>query len=327
MRQWVIALLFIFPFLASAQNFEDRWTGYFSYVSIKDISQGDNKIYVGAENAVFTYDLSTQEIKTLSTVNGLSGNAITTLHYSEAFDLLVIGYANGLIEIVKEGEENVLKVVDILEKQTIPPDRKRINNFTEFNENLYIATQYGISVYNLSRLEFGDTYFIGDGGAQIDIVQTIVQEPYIFAASSTSGMRRAFVADDNLIDYQNWTTIMGGGFRAAEKLGNELYASNRSNTILRFTPNGNTTAVANFNSEVQKFRLADNLLTITTKTSSQAYSEGFVQEASVSTVLGYDLDLLSGYGFGNNFYLGRHANSSFWQHAGYPSSSQWSHKK
>jgi ligand-binding sensor domain-containing protein len=304
MKQWAIALLFIFPFLASAQNFEDRWTGYFSYVSVKDISQGDNKIYVGAENAVFTYDLSTQEIKTLSTVNGLSGNAITTLHYSEAFDLLVIGYANGLIEIVKEGEENVLKVVDILEKQTIPPDRKRINNFTEFNENLYIATQYGISVYNLSRLEFGDTYFIGDGGAQIDIVQTIVQEPYIFAASSTSGMRRAFVADDNLIDYQNWTTIMGGGFRAAEKLGNELYASNRSNTILRFTPDGTTVAVENFNSEVQKFRLADNLLTIITKTSSQAYSEGFVQEASVSTVLGFDLDLLSGYGFGNNFYLG-----------------------
>lgn len=304
MKRWALALLMIFPFLATAQNFEDRWTGHFSYVSIKDISQGDNKVFVGAENAVFTYDLSTQQIKTLSTVNGLSGDFITTIHYSEEYGLLIIGYENGLIEIVKNGEENVLKVVDILEKQTIPPDRKRINNFNEYNGKIYIATQYGISVYNLERLEFGDTYFIGDGGSQIDIVQTIVQEPYIFAASSSNGMRRAVVADDNLIDYQNWTTIISGGFRAAEKLGNELYASNRSNSILRFTAQGSTSVVQNFSSEVLKFRLADDLLTITTKNSIQAYSQGFVQQSAVNNVLGFDLDLLSGYAFENNFYLG-----------------------
>ncbi len=305
MKRWAIAfLLLLFPFLAIAQNFEDRWTGHFSYVSIKDISQGDNKVFVGAENAVFTYDLSTQEIKTLSTVNGLSGDFITTIHYSEAYGLLIIGYENGLIEIVKDGEENVLKVVDILEKQTIPPDRKRINNFNEYNGKIYIATQYGISVYNLERLEFGDTYFIGDGGSQIEIVQTVVQEPYIFAASAANGMRRALVADDNLIDYQNWTTIINGGFRAAEKLGNELYASNRSNTILRFTPQGATNPVNTFSTEVLKFRLADGLLTITTKNSIYAYSEGFVQQAAVNNVLGFDLNLLSGYGFGNNFYIG-----------------------
>ncbi|MDP2687893.1 MAG: two-component regulator propeller domain-containing protein [Aequorivita sp.] len=304
MKRCAIAFLMIFPILAISQNFENSWTGHFSYVSVKDISQGDNKIFVGAENAVFTYNLSTNAINTLSTVNGLSGDFISTIHYSEAFGLLLIGYENGLIEIVKNGEENILKVVDIIEKQTIPPDRKRINNFNEYNGKIYIATQYGISVYDLARLEFGDTYFIGDGGSQIDIVQTVVQEPYIFAAGSSNGMRRAMVADDNLIDYQNWTTIIGGGFRAVEKLGNELYASNRANAILRFTPQGTTNVVTTFSSEVQKFRLADNLLTITTKNSIQAYSEGFVQEAAVNNVLDFDIDLFSGYGFGNNFYLG-----------------------
>src|SRR5690606_13520141 len=258
MKRWTIAFLLIFPFLASAQNFEKNWIGHFSYISIKDISEGNNKVYVAAENAVYSYDLATLQIKTISTINGLSGDFITTMHYSESFGLLIIGYENGLIEIVKDGEENILKVVDILEKQTIPPDRKRINNFNEHDGKIYIATQYGISVYDLERLEFGDTFFIGNGGSQIDIVQTTVQEPYIFAASSSEGMRRALVADENLIDYQNWTTIINGGFRAVEKLGNELYTSNRSNTILRFTPEGNTTAVQNFSSEVKRFRLADD---------------------------------------------------------------------
>ena len=304
MKQWAIAFLLLIPFLATAQNFEDRWTGYFSYVSVKDISQGDNKIFVGAENAVFSYDLSTQKIETLSTVNGLSGEFITTIHYSEEFQLLLIGYESGLIEIVKDGEENILKVVDILEKQTIPPDRKRVNNFNEYNGKIYISTQYGISVYNLARLEFGDTYFIGDGGSQIDIAQTTVQEPYIFAASASNGMRRALVADNDLIDYQNWTTIMGGGFKALEQLGNELYAANQSNTILRFTPNGTTTNVETFASNVLKFRFADDLLTITTANSIQSYSEGYIQEASVTNVQDFDINLFSGYAFGSNFYLG-----------------------
>ncbi len=304
MKRWIIVILFLIPCLTIAQNFEDGWTGHFSYVSVKDISQGNNKIFVGAENAVFIYNLSTRQIKTLSTINGLSGEFITTVHYSEAFKLLIIGYENGMIEIVKDGDENILKVVDILEKQTIPPDRKRINNFNEYNGKVYIATQYGISVYDLARFEFGDTYFIGDGGSQIDIVQTVVKEPYIFAAGSANGMRRALVADDNLIDYQNWTTILSGGFRAAEKLGNELYASNRSNTILRFTPQGTTNVVTTFSSEVQKFRLADNLLTITTKNSIQAYSAGFVEASAVTNVQGYELNLQSGFAFGNNFYLG-----------------------
>lgn len=304
MKQWAIAFLLIFPIFAFAQNFENSWVGHFSYVSIKDISQGNNKVFVAAENAVYSYDLSTLQTQTFSTINGLSGDFITTIHYSEAFGILIIGYENGLLEIIKDGEENILKIVDIVEKPTIPPNRKRINNFHEYNGKIYIATEFGISVYNLERLEFGDTYFIGNGGAQIDIAQITVKEPYIFAASSSEGMRRALVADENLIDYQNWTTIINGGFRAVEKLGNELYASNRSNTILRFTPQGTTDAVQTFGSEVVRFRTADDLLTITTKTSIQAYSEGFVQEAAVNTVLGFDLNLQSGYGFGTNFYLG-----------------------
>ncbi|WP_026450985.1 T9SS type A sorting domain-containing protein [Aequorivita capsosiphonis] len=304
MRRWAIAFLLLIPFLASSQNFEDRWTGHFSYVSVKDISRGNNKVFVGAENAVFTYDLSTLGIKTLSTVNGLSGEFITTIHYSEEYKLLIIGYENGLMDIIKDGEENILKVVDIFEKQTIPPNKKRINNFEEYNGKLFISTQYGISVYDLARLEFGDTYFIGDGGGQIDIVQTTVQEPYIFAASAGDGVRRAMVDDDNLIDYRNWTTIMGGGFKAMEKVGSELYASNRANTVVRFTSEGNMTTVQNFSSNIQKFRSVDGLLTISTSNSIHSYSEGFVEEASVTNVQEFDLDLQSGYAFGSNFYLG-----------------------
>lgn len=308
MRLWVAFSMLLFSYLAVAQNYQDRWTGHFSYVSIKDISHGDNKVFVAAENAIFIYDLYTKGIKTMSTINGLSGDFITTIHYSEEYNLLMIGYGSGLINIVKEGEDNVLKVVDIVEKQAIPPDRKRINNFNEHEGNVYISTKYGISVYNLARLEFGDTYFIGNGGAQINIIQTTVQEPYIFAASDANGIRRALVADNNLIDYQNWTTIANGGFRGIEKLGSEIYAANLGNNILRISPNGTTTMVQNLSNTVLGFRNSGNLLSITTSNSVHVYSPGFVSEAVVNNVEGLDLDLFSGYAFDNKVYLGTSAD-------------------
>ncbi len=304
MNRLIITLLFLVPFLAHTQNFEDRWTGYFSYVSVKAISQGDNKIFAASENAVFTYDMSTNQTKTISSINGLSGELISALYYSETYKLLVIGYETGLMEIVAEGEDNVLRVVDILDKQTIPPDKKRINHFNEYNGKLYISTQYGISVYNLAALEFGDTYFIGNVGSQINIFQTVVKEPYIYAATNGNGIKRALVADNNLIDYQNWPTQVPGTFNGIQTLQDELYVLNNGNTVLRYDGTAGLTSVGNYSSPVVDFISNDNLLTVTTQTSIQTYAEGFVLQGSANNIPGYDSPLQSGYAFGNNLFLG-----------------------
>lgn len=307
MKYILTTILFFIGFLGFAQNFESSWTGYFSYNSVKDISQGNDRIYAASENAIFTYDLSTNEIETISTINGLSGEIISTIHYSTTHNLLVIGYENGLIEIVQDGEENVLTVVDILDKQVIPPDQKRINNFYEYNDVVYISTEYGISVYNLATLEFGDSYFIGPGGSQININQVTVSEPYIFAATTTNGIKRALVASENLIDFQQWNTIQGGNFKGIQKLGSELYIVNNGNRVFRLNPNGNINNVQNFSSSVIDFQSANEILTITTNTSIQAYSQGFQQVASLSSLPNYNYELLSGYSFNNTFYLGTSA--------------------
>ena len=82
------------------------------------------------------------------------------------------------MELVLE-DGAILTVVDILNKPTIPPNKKRINHFNEFNGNIYIATDYGISVFDLTGLEFGDTYFIGDFGAQDEVNQTAVIDGFL----------------------------------------------------------------------------------------------------------------------------------------------------
>jgi len=304
MKQIAALCLFILSISLTAQNFEDSWTGHFSYISIKDISQGNDRMYVASENAVFTYDLSTQEIVTISTIQGLSGEQISTIHYSENFGLLIIGYENGLIEIVINGEENILSVVDIIDKPSIPPDRKRINNFYEYEGNLYISAGFGISVYDLGALEFGDSFFIGDFGAQINITQVTVLEPHIYASSLGGGLRRAEVANPDLIDFAEWTTINTGNFKGVQTLGPEIYAIRATNNVVRYTPTTGFTNVENFTTNVTDFQAHNGILTITATSSIQAYTEGYVQTAQVTSIPDIELDLLSGLSFNNNFFLG-----------------------
>ncbi len=304
MKGFISTLLFILISIHGyAQNFETTWSGFFSYVSITDITTGNDKLFVAAENAVYTYDLSTQEIKTISTINGLSGEEITTIHYSENNRVLVIGYESGLVDVIIDDQENVLHVVDILEKQTIPPNQKKINHFNEYNDLLYIATEYGISVYDLATLEFGDTYFIGSNGAQINISQTLVKEPYIYAATKYNGIRRAELQDD-LIDFANWNTIDGGGYRGIQLVGNTIYAARNNNTIYTVNTDGSITQVGAINTPIVDFQAQDNLLTITTQTNITTYDETFQVLAATNLVLDYTLDLKSGLSLANFQYLG-----------------------
>ncbi len=304
MKQLVTIIIFLLSQFIVAQNFENTWTGYFSYVSVKSISQGNDKIYVAAENAVFTYDLSTQEINTISTINGLSGKAISTIHYSEDKGLLIIGYENGLMEIVIDGEEDVLQVVDILDKQTIPPDQKRINHFNEYQGKIYISTKYGISVYDLDGLEFGDTYFIGNQGAQINVAQTVVFEDYIYAATTENGIRGALVDDDNIIDFQQWNIYDTGWYKGIQILGTKVYVARRDNIIFEFIPNSGINQLISFNESILDFNVVNDLLTITTSTTIQTYSENFILESLVTSLPDIDYLLQSGIAINNNLYLG-----------------------
>ena len=147
-------ILFCFLSITSflwGQNFDANWIGHFSYLNIKKVVNADTKFYAASENALFSYDLQTNQLSTITTINGLSGELISTLHYSNEYQLLMIGYENGLIEVYSENDQEVLKVVDIVNKVTIPSSQKRINHFNELNSLLYIATDYGISIYDLEN--------------------------------------------------------------------------------------------------------------------------------------------------------------------------------
>ena len=296
--------IFLFSFSSIAQNLNSLWEGHFSYLKIKDIVETENIIYAASENAIFSYAISTKELKEISTINGLSGEEISTIHYSEEYQLLIIGFENGLIEIFDEVNESMISVVDILDKATIPSENKRINHFNENEGLLYISANFGISVYNLNRLEFGDTYYIGAGGSQIIVKQTTIFEDYLYVAClNDEGIKRGLLTNTNLIDYQEWEQVINGNFEGIETVGNRLYCLGNNSRVFDIT-NGTLNQLTTYTSQPLDFKEANENLIVTVRNGVYVYDNQFTLLANPVVITEFDTNFTCAVTTNEGIYIG-----------------------
>ena len=238
MKKNVLFFLLIFFTQNSFAQENLSWQGYFSYTDIKDLSASTTQVFAASENALFSKNLTTNVVKTTNTIDGLSGQTISALYYSAASNKTLVGYENGLIIAINETDGTLLNIVDIINKQ-LPPNIKKINHFMEIGGTAYVSCDFGIVQFNLATMQFGDTYFIGDNGAEIIVNQTAVYNGFIYAATN-SGIRRATVTNKNLIDYRQWETIATGNWSSVLVFGADLYAINGAGSVHKFDSVSNT---------------------------------------------------------------------------------------
>lgn len=275
--------IFIFSLLIStsifAQDYSGQWEGYYSYLNITGIAHNQNEVLASAENAIFKYNSNTQENNNTSTIHGLTGETISYYYYSKTYDTSVIGYGNGLIEVVTP--DDVITVVDILNKPSIPPNVKKINHIYEFNGLVYISCDFGISTYSLENLEFEDSYFIGNTGGQISVKQTTIKDDYIYAVT-IEGVKRALHADPNIIDFSLWQTISNTSpnWKNIVTFNNSIYAINNL-TIYEYngTVFNNITTIPQ---TVLDYRVSESKMLITTANNIYIYEAPFTNILTIS---------------------------------------------
>ncbi|MFE3869665.1 T9SS type A sorting domain-containing protein [Flavobacterium sp. ZS1P70] len=258
------------------------WQGYFSYNEITDLSESSTTIYAASENALFSINTTTSLIKTTNTVDGLSGQTISSLYHSETFNKTLVGYENGLMIVINEVDGSMLNIVDIINKQ-LPPNIKKINHFMEFEGIVYVSCDFGIVQFNLATLQFGDTYFIGANGAEISISQTTNYNGFIYAASNT-GIRRAAISNKNLVDYKQWELIAAGSWSGITTFSTDLFAVNAAGDIHKYDANANTfigyTALAQ---PLLDIRATANYLIVTTVNNIYIYNKEMTLIRQINT--------------------------------------------
>ena len=217
--------ILLFSLVISAQtDYSASWEDFYSYNNVKDFIKVENVIYALADNAVFTYDLISGEINKVSSVQGLSGEPTSAIFYNEEYKRLIIGYENGLVEVIDDDGSITISSDIVNFNQS---GEKSINHISAFNNKLYLATPFAVVVYDIEKLEFGDTYFIGNNSTSIKVKETIIYNNYIYAVTEI-GIFKADISSDLLIDYNNWEQLfIGRNFNGITFL-NSLYVTENS---------------------------------------------------------------------------------------------------
>ncbi|APG66493.1 hypothetical protein LPB136_11945 [Tenacibaculum todarodis] len=300
MKKLVLFIFLSFSFLANSQtDYSDRWEDFFSYNNVKDFIKVDEVIYAMADNAVFIYNTQTQGTNKLSSVQGLSGETTSAIHYNKTFDRLVIGYENGLIEVV-DADGSITVSADIVGfNQT---GSKRINDIYEHENKLYLSTPFALIEYDIDRVEFGDTFFIGQNSSEVNVNQTTVLNNTIYAATNT-GIYFADVNNPNLIDFNNWQQISSTNtFKKITVFNNNIYTT--LNTSLQRLDGNNTILIRDFLEPIRGFKSSNTHLSVSLTTYIVLYDININSIAQIDQTTDFSFILNTAYTENNDVYLG-----------------------
>ncbi|MFC6875541.1 type IX secretion system anionic LPS delivery protein PorZ [Flavobacterium myungsuense] len=281
MKKYSFFFFFLLSMPFSFSQNSALWKGYFSYNEIKDLFQSGDKLFVASENALFYKNTISGEISTTNTVDGLSAQTISSIYHSPNFKKTLVGYENGLMIVINEKDKSILNVVDIINR-ALPSNIKRINHFMEYNGIVYISCDFGIVQYNLSTLLFGDTYFIGDFGAQISVAQTTIYEGSIYASTKFNGIRKADINNPNLNDYNQWATVADFGWSGIETFETNLLSITNQGNLQKWQGNSFVT-ITSLSQTPLDFRENEGFLIVTTLNHVYIYNTSLIQIADINS--------------------------------------------
>ncbi|MCS6808870.1 MAG: hypothetical protein RML40_07685 [Bacteroidota bacterium] len=136
-----------------AQVRVSNWQTYSSMLNIRAIAHDrDGTIWAATSGGVFAYNVRTRAIREFRNINALFGLDITAIAVSTTDGTVYAGGFNGALNIY-DGR-NWSLIPDIF---TANLPRKRINAFLLYNNLVFIAGDFGLTVFDPRRRVFAET--------------------------------------------------------------------------------------------------------------------------------------------------------------------------
>ena len=174
------------------------WRAHFSNESIQQVIKGD-QIYVAATNQIIQIDANKQT-NYLNTTTGLHAIGIHKIAWHPIENQLVIAYKNSRIDIV-QGDQVTL--IDDIELTNLYAD-KTINDLLVFNNNAYLACNFGIVMIDLLKKEIKSTLFPNNNRQSVKVLQALPFQNKLFALtengiwSTTLGQNNSWIQENTM---------------------------------------------------------------------------------------------------------------------------------
>ena len=273
--------------LISAQIGSGTWRFHSATSKAIAIAASESTVFTAFENGLFEYDIASKEKKLWTAVNGLSDIEISTLYFYAETNQLYIGYKNGNIDVLKEGE---IFNIPALKLASIPYSKK-INSFRRNDDFILAATDFSIVKINDVKKEIKDTYYPTDGLEKI--VDVALKADTLFALTP-SKLLYAIYTNPALPDPAQWTIDMrlpqiSTNFYAGLENFNTIFfvlfktPIYGSDTLFRLTSNGKEVfAPSPFSLEINSISTSDSYLHVNTEGGISLFNANLLQTAGYS---------------------------------------------
>jgi hypothetical protein len=242
-RSFLLTILFICCLLPlRSQNLEspvaiNEWKTYLSYGGPDVFALAGEQVYAANGLSVFYVNNLDNSYGRLHKANGLSDVNATGVFYGSTQKTLAISYLNSNLDFITDN-----KVVNFPYIRTtgISGD-KSIHNIRFKGDTAYIATGFGIVLYDIARKESPATYFFNDAltSSFISVYDVLIAENYLYAATQ-NGLYRGSLSEPLLEDFSKWTMISGtdglpeGSCRFPHELDGDLFLAVDDNGLYRW---------------------------------------------------------------------------------------------
>ena len=202
------------------------WRDHLSWNTAELVVIANRKAYCSNGVGIFTYDMTNRNMEKLTKTNGLSDVGITAMQYAAAVDAVVVGYANGNLDIVVG--RRIHNIPEI--KQSRLYANRRINDIFILGNRAYLSCAFGIVVVDLQSRHIRDTYIIGDNGIAVDVFSLTEFNGYFYAATA-HGLKKADSQNRLLTDFSSWKTVSVNNIMQVVSTDRFLYAYDVDNQI------------------------------------------------------------------------------------------------
>lgn len=179
------------------------WKDLFPYEQVEEVAVGDGIVYARTEYAVFSVDPESGKLNKHSQVQGLSGSnpsAIAVARPSADMQILVVGYANGNIDLLTDA--GVFNMPDIVNSNLIGD--KRIRSIYVDGLYVYLSCGFGVVVLDIDNLEVKDTWYI-KGQQDLVEVTSVNKNGEKWVVTTAIGIFEASTSHQFLSSAEAWT--------------------------------------------------------------------------------------------------------------------------
>jgi hypothetical protein len=253
-RIGLLIIITLFTSTLFAQSIGE-WTTHTSLRTVNDVTvNNEGEIWAATTGGILS-GKSGNDINYYTTKEGLSRLDGTSIVYDGLKNQIIVGYIDGILDVIDLDEDQVIKLSDIERNQNFTS--KGINDF-HINENhLIVATDFGIVIYNLNNLFVEDSYIqIGDLTRGIPVGDIFVESDSLYVVTS-EGIGVGNLNDELSIN-TNWKTFnisnspVNGELKTVGKSNGILYVSTVDENYVK-TENGWSLFTGFGSSEIEEY--------------------------------------------------------------------------